>query len=166
MTLSDIQSLYAFDRWATLRTLESVAALTPEQYQKDLATSFGGVHGTLVHVLSADRVWLGRWLGTTVAPLKPEEIPTIEVLKKHWDTHFLELDNFIRTLTEDALSASCSYTDFRGNPSAQPLGQQLQHKVNHSTYHRGQVAAMLRQLGAKAQGTDLITFYRQQEQHG
>jgi len=36
------------------------------------------------------------------------------------------------------------------------------HVVNHGTYHRGQVATMLRQLGAKpAVSTDMIVFYRE-----
>jgi len=166
MTLNEIRDLYEFDRWAMLRVLESVAALTPEQFTKDLGASFGGVHGTLVHVLSADRVWLNRWLGKPAAPLKSEDIPTIEVLKKQWDSYSLELGNLLRTLTEDKLSAPCSYSDFKGTPNAQILWQQMQHKVNHSTYHRGQVVAMLRQLGAKAQGTDLITYIRQKEDNG
>jgi uncharacterized damage-inducible protein DinB len=33
--------------------------------------------------------------------------------------------------------------------------------VNHSTYHRGQIVTMLRQLGAKPPTTDLILFYRE-----
>jgi uncharacterized damage-inducible protein DinB len=37
----------------------------------------------------------------------------------------------------------------------------LQHLANHGTYHRGQITTLLRQLGAKATGTDLITFYRE-----
>ncbi|MGH7394543.1 MAG: DinB family protein, partial [Candidatus Methylomirabilales bacterium] len=32
----------------------------------------------------------------------------------------------------------------------------------HSTYHRGQVTTLLRQLGARAVATDLISYYRQQ----
>ncbi len=43
-------------------------------------------------------------------------------------------------------------------PYAQPLWQMLQHLANHSTYHRGQVTTLLRQLGAKPVGTDLIWF--------
>jgi uncharacterized damage-inducible protein DinB len=39
----------------------------------------------------------------------------------------------------------------------------IQHVVNHGTYHRGQVTTMLRQLGAKGVGTDLITFYRERK---
>jgi uncharacterized damage-inducible protein DinB len=37
----------------------------------------------------------------------------------------------------------------------------LQHLVNHASYHRGQVATMIRQLGAKPIATDLIFFYRE-----
>jgi uncharacterized damage-inducible protein DinB len=36
----------------------------------------------------------------------------------------------------------------------------MQHLANHSTYHRGQVVTMLRQLGAAAPSTDLIAYYR------
>ena len=36
------------------------------------------------------------------------------------------------------------------------------HVVNHGTYHRGQVATMMRQLGAKpAESTDMIVFFRE-----
>jgi uncharacterized damage-inducible protein DinB len=49
-------------------------------------------------------------------------------------------------------------------PFAQPLWQCLQHVANHSTYHRGQITTMLRQLGAKPAGTDLIGFYRERAQ--
>jgi len=39
----------------------------------------------------------------------------------------------------------------------------LQQLVNHGSYHRGQVAMMLRQLGSKAGSTDLIAFYRERQ---
>ena len=39
--------------------------------------------------------------------------------------------------------------------------QALQHLANHGTYHRGQVATLLRQLGVKPVSTDLIAFYRE-----
>jgi len=48
-----------------------------------------------------------------------------------------------------------------GGVFASPLWQMLQHLANHGSYHRGQVATMLRQLGCKPSGTDLIGFYRE-----
>jgi uncharacterized damage-inducible protein DinB len=47
-----------------------------------------------------------------------------------------------------------------GEPFTSSLGQMLRHVVNHSTYHRGQVTTMLRQLGVPAPATDLILYYR------
>jgi len=35
----------------------------------------------------------------------------------------------------------------------------LQHVVNHSTYHRGQITMMLRQLGAMPVAKDFLVFY-------
>jgi uncharacterized damage-inducible protein DinB len=49
-----------------------------------------------------------------------------------------------------------------GTESVSPLSQLVQHLANHSSYHRGQVVAMLRMLGAKAVGSDLVTFDREQ----
>jgi uncharacterized damage-inducible protein DinB len=37
----------------------------------------------------------------------------------------------------------------------------LHHVANHSTYHRGQITTLLRQLGATPVSTDLIGFYRE-----
>jgi uncharacterized damage-inducible protein DinB len=54
-----------------------------------------------------------------------------------------------------------SYRDIRGQPFTNTMAQMLRHVVNHSTYHRGQVITMLRQLGADAVGTGLITYYRE-----
>jgi len=48
-------------------------------------------------------------------------------------------------------------------PARDPRWQIMQHVVNHGTYHRGQVIAMLRQLGAKGVATDLIAFYRERK---
>jgi uncharacterized damage-inducible protein DinB len=43
-----------------------------------------------------------------------------------------------------------------------PYWQMVFHLVNHGSYHRGQVATMLRQSGVTPPGTDLVTFYRDQ----
>ncbi len=163
MTKSDIQLLYDYDRWATLKMIEVVAPIASEQLKKNMGSSFESIHGTLVHILSADKVWLDRWTGKTPAPLKAESIPTTEVLKKHWDIFYLDVGNFLGGLSDDHLLQPLRYTDFRGNVHHQPLGLQMQHKVNHASYHRGQIVTMLRQLNIKPVSTDFINFLRQKE---
>ena len=38
------------------------------------------------------------------------------------------------------------------------MEQILQHVVNHSTYHRGQLTTLLRQLGAATSPTDFLVY--------
>jgi len=42
-----------------------------------------------------------------------------------------------------------------------PNWQANLHIVNHGTYHRGQIAALMRQQGHHPQSTDLIYYYLQ-----
>jgi uncharacterized damage-inducible protein DinB len=166
MTQHDVQQLYDYDTWADLKLLEVIAAVTKDNYMKDLASSFGGIHGTLVHILSANKVWFARWTGKTPVLLEVEDFPTVEVVKKQWDAYHCEIRNFVRSLTEEKLNAPLFYTDFKGNSYTQPLFQLMQHRVNHSSYHRGQVVTMLRQMGEKVVSTDMINYIRQKETRG
>ena len=166
MTQNEIQQLYDYDKWADLKLLEIIATITKDHYKKDLASSFGGIHGTLVHILSADKVWFARWTGTTPTVLNAEDFPTDEVVKKQWDAYHCEISNFVRGLTEEKLNEPLSYNDFKENSYVHPLFQQMQHKVNHSSYHRGQIVTMLRQIGEKVVSTDMISYIRQKETRG
>lgn len=166
MTKTEIQLLFEYDTWANLKLVELIATLPAEQYKKDLGSSFASIHGTSVHILSADNVWLDRWRGKTPSPLTVEDIPTIEVVKKHWDSFYFEIRDYLRNLTDDQLNEPLPYTDFHGNSHAQLLCQQMQHKVNHSTYHRGQIVTMLKQLGVKPVSTDFVNFLCQKGENG
>ena len=53
------------------------------------------------------------------------------------------------------------YRNLQGQEFEAPLWQLVQHVANHSTYHRGQVVTLLRQLGAKAVATDLVAWDRE-----
>ena len=166
MTQQEVQQLYDYDAWADLKLLEGIAAITKDHYMKDLTSSFGGIHGTLDHILSADKVWFARWTGKTPVLLKPEDFPTVEVVKKQWDAYHCEMSNFVRGLTEEQLNKPFPYTDFKGNTFVHLLALQMQHKVNHSSYHRGQLVTMLRQMGEKVVSTDMINYMRQKESRG
>jgi uncharacterized damage-inducible protein DinB len=55
------------------------------------------------------------------------------------------------------------YRTLDGQPGSSAYWQMIVHLVNHGSYHRGQVATLLRQLGAvPAQSTDMIVFFREQ----
>lgn len=165
MNLEDIKTLYDYDQWAIDRVLEIVLTLTEEQFNKDLGSSHGGVRGTMTHMYGGHRIWLDRWMGKENLPLtKAEDIRSVGHLKTMWETLRTELNTYLSSLTNDRIQAPFTYKDMKGNAYTQPLSEQLQHLVNHATYHRGQVITLLRQLGVKPLGTDMILFYQKHAQ--
>lgn len=163
LALGDLRRLYAFNAWARKRMLDAVAQLDEGAYRKDLGNSFGSVHGTVVHTLGAEEVWLKRWHGESpTALVSSDAFASFAEVRRRWDALEGELQRFLGSLTEQDAPRVFQYRDLRGNAYATPLWQMMQHVVNHSTYHRGQVITMLRQLGAKPVATDLIAYYRQQ----
>jgi uncharacterized damage-inducible protein DinB len=165
MVMKDIQELFSFDEWATNRTLDSVSSLSEEQYKRDLKSSHGGIHGTLVHICGADWIWLERWKGNSpTALLSVEQLLSLDALKESWNKYRDEVRTYLQSLDDGRIQQPFAYKDTKGNRNSQPLYQQLAHKVNHASYHRGQIVTMLRQLGIKPQNTDLIGFYRALQQ--
>lgn len=159
MNKSDIQYLFDYNRWANARTFEAAAKLTAEQLTSDLQSSHRSVRDTLAHILAAEWIWLKRWKGTSPkALLDPSDFPTVESVKSMLDEVETECAGFIEGLTDQSLDEPITYTNTRGEQWTYPLGQMLQHVANHSSYHRGQVTTMLRQLGADVSPVDLLVF--------
>jgi uncharacterized damage-inducible protein DinB len=160
MNAKDFQILYEYNCWANACVLDAVAKLTAEQFTRDLSGSFASVRSTLVHIMGAEWVWLQRWKGTS--PKKfydPPEFPNTAALRAHWTKIENEQMEFIKNLTDELLPMKISYINFKGENWTYALWQMLQHLVNHSTYHRGQVATMMRQLGATPAATDFLLFF-------
>jgi uncharacterized damage-inducible protein DinB len=154
--------LYGFNSWANRRTREACAALTPEQFVKPMGSSFGSVRDTLVHLFSGEWVWLERWLGRTPEAFpKAEEFPDFASVERRWAEIEHELSAYIASLKPEDLTRELRYKTVAGTPMEGQPWQTLQHLVNHGSYHRGQVATLLRQLGAKPNSTDLIGYYRE-----
>ncbi len=167
MTISEITSLFSYNSWANHRILDLVASIPEDSYTKDLKSSHGGIHGTLVHTLGAHETWLSRLQGiSTTTFLSPQDVPKYADLRRRWEAAEENERRFLGSLTSDAdLQRMLSYKDLKGNPYTQPLIEPIQQLLNHSTYHRGQVVTMLRQLGIKPVNTDMITWFRLRHQN-
>src|ERR1051326_4708343 len=149
-----------YNHWANQRTLASVAPLSAEQFTREMGNSFSSLRDTLAHILSAEWIWLERWLGRSPREMLPaSDFPTVESLRRRWQTVEQDLNHFLQTLTPERLAGSLAYINRQGEPFAYPLWQQMLHVVNHSSYHRGQIVTLLRQLGAEPANTDFLVYY-------
>lgn len=166
MTLDEIKALFDYDRWATGKILDVLEGIPEDVYLKNPGSSHGGIHGTLLHLIGACDVWLRRWHGETpTRQWKEEDFASYSVLREQWDSYQAKLADFLKDLSDERLNAPHSYKDMKGNPYSTVLWKQMQHLVNHGSYHRGQIVTLLRILGMKAPTTDLIYYYREKEQN-
>lgn len=167
MTLEHIRSLYAYNRWANARFFEVLATLDPSQLTLRLESSFPTILATLAHLIGAEWIWLRRWKGEspTEAPrfVAEPELPGLHAKLAEIDA---ERDRLLAALDEEDLAAPLSYRTMDGTPYRDRLGDLLVHVVNHSTYHRGQLTTLLRQVGATPPATDFVVFVRDTESGG
>ncbi len=183
MNTSDIQTLYAYNRWANERMFSALEKLSQAQFTATVASSFPSIRETVFHILGAEWIWLQRWKGLsprattsdanvttrTLSHLTPvnvahaEELTTVAALRSFADALERERQEFLSTLTDDSLQAPLQFSDMAGNTYSEPLVQLLQHLVNHGTYHRGQVTTLLRHGGSETISLDMLFFFRERQ---
>ncbi len=162
MDNNDFRLLYDFNAWANRRTLDTCSSLAPEQFTRDLGSSFHSLRDTLAHIYGAEWIWLERWQGRVAAGLpSAADFPDFESIRKRLTEMDSTLVDYVAGLSTEDVQRVVQFKTTAGVAFSQPLWQCLQHVANHGSYHRGQIATMLRQLGAKPIATDLIFFYRE-----
>ena len=166
MTVDDIQLLFEYDRWANNRVLQAASALSVEQFTRDLGGSFRSVRDTLLHIIGGEWGWLTYWRAPSHdaalladlwdrhdALFRPDGFPNVGALRLKWAEVEKEQTEFVDCLTDEALRKMLPI-----HKTQMSLAHLMQHLANHSTYHRGQIAHMMRQLGAKPVATDFHAF--------
>jgi len=164
MELEEIRQLYDYNRWANHRVLSASGALDAEALVRPMGHSFSSLRDTLAHIIGAEWIWLERWLGRfPKALLDPDTFPTLRSLEDRWERVESDQKQFIQALTRERFDQDLAYINRVGERFSYALWQQMVHVVNHSSYHRGQVTTLLRQLGAKAVSTDFLAYYDEKQ---
>jgi uncharacterized damage-inducible protein DinB len=166
MNKEDVQLLFEYDRWANHAVLQAASTLSSEQFTRDLGGSFGSVRDTLVHIVSGEWGWLTIWKETSLtsefvtdlwnrieAIFDPKSYCDITAVRLKWSEVEREQIEFVNYVTDESLARMLPI-----RTTQLSLAHLMQHMANHSTYHRGQVSLMMRQLGAEPVATDFARF--------
>jgi len=155
-----ILELYRYNWWANGRMFEAVSKLTPEAFSRDLGSSYPSARDTLLHIVWAEWIWLQRWKSSSPQSVwQSSDFRDVDAVR----TRCLKVENeqraFLDEINAERLLTVVRYVNLQGETWQYPLWRTMYHVVNHSSYHRGQLTTMLRQLGARALPTDFLVFH-------
>ncbi len=162
MTLGEVRELFAYNAWANRRCFAALEPLPADVYFRDLKSSHGGLHGTLCHIVWAEQLWLNRWLARP-NPAVPQgrDLTTLAAARTRWEAVEAERAAFLAGLSERRLDETMTVIPSTGGEHVHSFREMFRHAIDHSSYHRGQLVTLLRQVGATPPGTGLIAFYRE-----
>lgn len=152
-----------YNVWANAKAISWLQQISDAQWEQDVNSSFRSVRQTVLHMASAEKIWIDFWtkaaepvfISGTFNGSKQE-------LMALWEQASTGMRSFLSAYPEQALMEPVLFKYPRGGEAQLPFMQTFAHIMNHSTYHRGQLVTLLRQVGFTGMSSiDLATFYRQ-----
>jgi uncharacterized damage-inducible protein DinB len=147
----DFQRLFAYEDWANRETLASIKRADDPSPQ---------VVRIMAHIIGAGWLWLAR------LQQHPSHIavwPDLEMddLGKHVDDLARAWRLYLGPLAEEQLSENIAYVNSKGEHWSNTAQEMVMHLLLHSSYHRGQIAMLLRMTDNQPAYTDYIHAVRQ-----
>jgi len=157
-----LQQYASYNAWANQQLTEQVLKLPEEQQTREITSSFPSLHLTVLHLWDAGSMWWQR-LKLYENVIRPsanfsgntrDAVNALQHQDKLWES-------WVHNASGAALQHVFAYQNTRKELFKQPVHQMLLHLFNHSSYHRGQLITMLRQLNSdKIPNTDYIAWSR------
>lgn len=155
--IKNFQSLARYNQLANNRLYDACAQLSDEDRKLDRKAFFCSIHGTLNHILLADRIWLGRFEGVLSGSyiLNETLFEDYGKLRAARAQEDLRIQAFADNMSDAFAAGVLTWTNSAGKTSSEVQSLLVTHMFNHQTHHRGQVHNMLSQAGVKTPVLDL-----------
>lgn len=165
MKISTLLHRYAdYNLWANQRFADWLQTQPAELLHREIVNSFPSLRKTLEHFFWAEFLWQERLDGSSRSslPFDAGELSDADFFKKMIENSAALRDK-IQQFDDEQLAETCNYHFLNGTPTASIRAEMIQHCLQHSTFHRGQVVTLARQLGVSGAvpSTDYIVFSRE-----
>ncbi|WP_264740642.1 DinB family protein [Cytobacillus firmus] len=156
--------LYDYHVWANKKFFERLKELPKDIYDREIQSVFSSIASALVHIYTADTIWLGVMRENSMEEIQASIAIAQEKTK---DKSLEEMEKLFQSLSEEYQKLLNNVGDL--NKEISPVhpkfgrldthfSELIQHVVNHGTYHRGNLTAMIRQQGYSSVSNDYV-FY-------
>ena len=153
----DVVALFAYDRWANTKVLDACRKLTGEQYVAEPVPGWSSVRSTVYHIAWVTEFHLRTLAGDLDERIANEaDLATVDDAARLLERAYRRFEELRPTLTPERLDSKLTLRPAGWPSMTLPRWAMLRHIVNHSTYHRGQVASKLKRFGVEQQITDFF----------
>jgi uncharacterized damage-inducible protein DinB len=157
----DVVALFAYERWANTKVLDACRKLTADQYVAEPVPGWSSVRSTIYHIAIATECNLCTLAGDPDDSMPAEaDLATVDDVARLLERADRRFEELRPTLTPERLNTV--QTLRRGYTATLPPWALLRHVVNHSTYHRGQIASKLKRFGIEQPNTDFFFWVIEQ----
>ena len=158
----DVVALFAYDRWANAKVLDACRKLTAEQYVAEPVPGWSSVRSTIYHIALATEFNLRTLTDDSDDRIPAEaDLATVDDVAQMLERAYRRFEELRPTLTPERLNTVLTLRAI-GRTFTLPRWAILRHIVNHSSYHRGQVASKLKQFGIEQPITDFFFWVIEQ----
>jgi len=150
-----------YNVWANKRLIDTILKLDTSLPEQELVSSYPTIKLTVSHIWSAEYIWLQRLL-LVEQPVWIEKVFTgsFEEACAEWLKVSEEILGFVeRQFDDKGLEHVVQYYSTEKKSFKLPAFTILNHVLNHTTQHRGQLITMLRQVGVKKIPAMDLSYY-------
>ncbi|MBK9151279.1 MAG: DinB family protein [Saprospiraceae bacterium] len=162
-TFELIKTYTDYNLWANTLMSVWLRSFKDEDFLRVVESSFNFVQKTVLHICDAQYVWYQR-----LNSMDLEAVPSKTFAGSKDDALALltnlseKMSDFVKQQDDSSIRQEITYRLNNGDEDTQQMIFMLHHCMNHSTYHRGQLITMGRQLGYEnPPRTDFIQFVRE-----
>lgn len=156
--------MYDYHVWANQQVFQHLKQLPDNVYKETINSVFSSISDVLMHLYGIEIIWLE----TMKEKSFQEKIKEAERRKAEAaEATLVEFEALYDDLSKEFYSFFAEQQDLERIIIAEHpklgrcefiLSDLIYHVVNHGTYHRGNITAMLRQLGEQGTSTDYVFF--------
>lgn len=161
MPFQPLNELFTYNDWANDEILKVAKPLNETQLDQSFDMGRGSLRRTILHIYTAEMVWLSRWQQRGITPWPDEEERlSVATLSERFAVTRREREAFRCKLTPADLEKVQPYRDSKGTMYRASLGQMILQMFTHSTHHRAQAVNMLRRVNAGTVEVDFMYHVR------
>ena len=152
-----------YNHWANELLLKLIESkISNALLDKEIISSFPSLRKTVYHLWDAEFIWIKRLKGESLNDWPSKSFSgSFPEAKERILARDKEFIHFIENSDDEHLSLPFTYHNIEGKAFTNLVWESILHCMNHSTYHRGQIVTMLRQLEvADIPSTDYINYCR------